>query len=280
MDWGRGEAKTVGDAFLSMTSGVLHAMSHIPGLGFLKGWGDAVDRFKTRFDGDMQTAMDKLDSWKTALANAPKIVTLDAHISDLESKLATAKGKLNDKDLTRTRRAQITANISGLLQQIAAARIALYALQSLSVTIPIGGGAFIHRASGGPGGGLTEVGERGPELMYTPRNSYIFNHADSRQLLNSLSRLGGGGKGRGHHRHHMQPPHQVRTITRHFRDEEMNTHGGVQRFHMDTERTQVPVHVHINFNGIVTNADATAKAVRQMLLNYKRNHGGRDLGLA
>lgn len=38
--------------------------------------------------------------------------------------------------------------------------------------------------------------------------------------------------------------------------------------------------ININFNGIVTNPDATAREVRRILLDYKRNHGNTALGLS
>ncbi len=60
-----------------------------------------------------------------------------ADISDLESKLKTAKGKLADKNLTKERRAQLTAEIAQLERQIRKAKEAIAGVQGKTVTITV-----------------------------------------------------------------------------------------------------------------------------------------------
>lgn len=43
----------------------------------------------------------------------------------------------------------------------------------------------LKRAMGGPASGLTWVGERGPELVNLPFGSHVFNHNDSRRIVNN-----------------------------------------------------------------------------------------------
>lgn len=117
-----------------------------------------------------------------AIPNVTRTAKLNANKRDLEVKLAAAKRELASKDLTRERRAQLTAEISRLEAGVAAAQRALNSLPaSRTVTLTTrqvtvrsiinqtatGGG----RAPGHASGGLLQpnrtylVGERGPEPL-------------------------------------------------------------------------------------------------------------------
>jgi hypothetical protein len=48
-------------------------------------------------------------------------------------------------------------------------------------------GSATPHASGGPAGGLILVGERGPELLRVPRNSYVYNHHETTSMLSGRS---------------------------------------------------------------------------------------------
>ncbi len=204
-------AKSIGDAFLSASSTILRAMSHIPGLNFLKGWSDQVNRWKSGFDNSMNGAIGKVRDWQNALAAAPKIITLKGNIQDLQTKLYIAEQALKNPDLTKTRRASIEANIDKLKASIADARARLDALNGKTVhtfvdtlvgTI-IGATNFGppppatghghgpgHRAAGGIASGLIEIGEHGRELIQVPAGSYVHSNPDTERMV---SQSAGGG---------------------------------------------------------------------------------------
>lgn len=234
-------AKIAGDAWLTTTAGTLRLMSHIPGLGFLKGWATAVDNWKTHFDSSMTGAINTVNSWKQTWQNAPKVVALQANISNLQSRVATAKSLLNDPNLTKTRRANITANISQAMSQIAAIRVALNALNGANAnvyvtTIPVGGGTYIRNSPtnsngaapypGASTGGPRPSSVRGP-LIKNPGHMTASHMSAPR----SSPSLGGGA-----------------TV------------------------------VNVTVNGAL-DKNAVAKQVQTMLLDLKRNRGGVPLGI-
>lgn len=75
---------------------------------------------------DVSTAFGKtgevLDQWNTDLETLQNEVKFKADIADLEAKLKTAKKQLEDKNLTKERRAQIQANIKDLEDKLRQAR--------------------------------------------------------------------------------------------------------------------------------------------------------------
>jgi len=154
--------KMMTDAVLALVSTQVHLLAMIPGpwQGAMKKAAAAVDGFKTSADTFFNGAISKLGQWNTNLKNAPKVVKLQGNITDLQSKLATAKRQLKDPNLTKTRRATILANIAQLQRQIASAKAQLNALNGKTVSTYITtyrttAGSFI---SGGRGGHLLAAG--------------------------------------------------------------------------------------------------------------------------
>jgi hypothetical protein len=127
-----------------------------------------------------------------AIPNVTREARLTANKKDLEGKLASAKAALNDKNLTKERRAELNANIKRLVAQINAAQAKINSLQGKTVNIVTkyttvgsrssgsgsGGGRVNedpHRASGGPvmKGVPYVVGEHRPELFVPNENGTI-----------------------------------------------------------------------------------------------------------
>lgn len=134
------------------------------------------------------------------IPNVDRKATLKANITDLESKLATAKKKLSDPKLTATQRAKLEAYIKQLEDQIAKAKRQIASVpNSKTVTIttvqrlvterierkssdprlPVPG-----RASGGPveAGRLYKIGEEGPEYFVAPSNGTVLDANQTRQI--------------------------------------------------------------------------------------------------
>src|SRR5260221_13713547 len=109
--WGVVAAKSIGDAFLSASSTILRAMSHIPGRNFLKGWSDQVNRWRSGFDNPINGATGTVRAWETALAAARKIITPKGNTEDLQTNLYLAKEVLKNPPMPKPRRASIEANI-------------------------------------------------------------------------------------------------------------------------------------------------------------------------
>jgi hypothetical protein len=196
------------DAFLTVAQAALTVAAMIPGpwqktaqklLGSLANFRQGVD---ATFNGVHQ----KLEDWKTWLANAPKMVKLQGNIDDLESKLARARKSLGDHNLTRTRRAQIEANIARLLAAIARAKAELASIRDRTVYInyatrgsptgshyghPQAAGGIIGAAAGGIRSGLTMVGEHGRELISgLPAGSRVWSNPDTERMMGQSA---GGG---------------------------------------------------------------------------------------
>lgn len=145
-----------------------------------------------------------------AIPNVTREAKLRGDIGDLNTKLASARAQLNDKNLTRARRAQIQANIADLLAKKRQALAALAALPS-SKTINIysnryettirrqttsGGGhapgtfrvgGLSHAAEGGPRGNLTMTGEDGPELAFLPTGTKVMPASNTQNMLSQGS---------------------------------------------------------------------------------------------
>ena len=135
------------------------------------------------------------------IPNVSREARLTANITDLESKLATAKTKLKDPKLTATQRAKLEAYIGQLEDAIAKAKRQLNSVpQSKTVTITtrlvteriarnVSGSSGGHvpaekRASGGPtvAGQLYKVGEEGPEYWVAPADGFVLNASQTRQI--------------------------------------------------------------------------------------------------
>lgn len=122
-----------------------------------------------------------------AIANAKLVTKLTATKADLDTKLQAAKLQLQDKTLTATKRAEITANIANLQRNINNAQTKINSLKGKTVVTNIvmrysstgvnltapsrvggtwGGGSIRGFAGGGnPPSGKSWVGEEGPELL-------------------------------------------------------------------------------------------------------------------
>lgn len=116
-----------------------------------------------------------------AIPNVSRRAILTANVKDLESKLATARERLNDPNLTKTRRAKIEATIAQLERQVREAKAALASVKDKQVDLTIrvntyknlietkipGGDGVRAREKGGPvtAGQPYLVGEKRPEIF-------------------------------------------------------------------------------------------------------------------
>ena len=173
-----------------------------------KGLADAnrdFDRFSAGVDKELGDAIGDVDDWGRSVSKMKKEVRLRGNIEDLNRKLATARKKLRDKELTRERRARLNADISRLLSRKAAAQRAINSLRGKTVYLDVHrrtfyeGGDPVHgrnysgrRASGGPvmAGRTYLVGEQGPELVTFGQHGRVHSNADSKRMVSG----GGGGQ--------------------------------------------------------------------------------------
>ncbi|HET6742387.1 MAG TPA: hypothetical protein VFH76_25760 [Kribbella sp.] len=153
--------------------------------------------------GYSKTAAEQLAAKLIAIPNVTRTAKLQANITDLESKLKTAKAKLADKHLTATQRAKLQADIRNLEAGIATAKRALSSVpSSKTVTIKYtsngiprtflpGSSTPGRSASGGPVQPRRTylVGERGPELLTMPGTGGRITNAEH------LRTGGAGGDG-------------------------------------------------------------------------------------
>jgi TP901 family phage tail tape measure protein len=135
------------------------------------------------------------------IPNVSREAKLTANKKDLEDKLAKARKELADPNLTKTRQAQLKAEISKLEAGIREANRQLNSVPpSKTVTITtrlvteriarnVSGASGGHvpaekRASGGPTveGQLYKVGEEGPEYWVAPADGFILNANQTRQI--------------------------------------------------------------------------------------------------
>jgi TP901 family phage tail tape measure protein len=137
------------------------------------------------------------------LATPDKTAYLRGNIDDLKTKLADAEASL--KSARGEKRVEIQGDISDLKHQIAVAQGDLDSLQDKNITITTSfqsrfldagipramGGIVGAAASGGARGGMTWVGEHGPELVRLPPGSMVHSNPDSQRMAASAG--GGGG---------------------------------------------------------------------------------------
>lgn len=132
------------DAFGGILGAAEKGMGWIPGIGDkLKNARDAFDDWKeqstARIDkvrDGLQAAADKVDAWDKKASNASK-ADIKADISDLESKIATAKEKLAQKGLTEPEKAKIKADIDDLQEKVKAAKEELVTVKDRTVTVKV-----------------------------------------------------------------------------------------------------------------------------------------------
>lgn len=186
----RGLIDVVLTTFKAITHGAADAFGWVPGIGpKLKAADAALGGFRQSVDRNFDAAIGKVDSWKQALANAPKVAKIQGNIADLTAKLNSAKAQLKDPNLTKTRRAQIQANIAQLQKQIAQARYELAGIQNRTVFVDVY--TRIHSSFAGlfaagtrsapPGWGI--VGEAGPELIRLKGGETILPNAVTQRVM-------------------------------------------------------------------------------------------------
>jgi chromosome segregation ATPase len=142
----------------------------------------------------------------TILATPDKTAYLRGDVTDLKANLADAEASL--KGTTGEKRVRIQAEIEGLKRDLASAQAQVDAMHGKTVYITeyfqMGGGnysgssagRFAHggiiggAATGGPRGGMTWVGEQGPELVRLPGGSTVIPAGQSRTMA---AEQGGGG---------------------------------------------------------------------------------------
>jgi hypothetical protein len=129
--------KAIVNGVLSMVSTTLKALGKIPGNGWAKRAAKDVDGFKNDVNRGFDTAIKKTQDWNSAVQRMPKIVRLKGEISDLQAKIADAKRRLKDKNLTDPQKAKIRAEISQLEASVARAKARLNSVQSRTVTITV-----------------------------------------------------------------------------------------------------------------------------------------------
>lgn len=134
----------------------------------------------------------------TILKTPNKTVKLSGDLSDLQSKLNSAKKEL--ASVPSSKKAALEADISRLESQIAAAKRAIAGVQGKTVSVTVAyrstgtpgrymTGGFAHggivggAATGGARGGTTLVGEQGPELVRLPYGSTVIPAGTTRSML-------------------------------------------------------------------------------------------------
>lgn len=199
--------KAITDGFLTAVGTIARVASFIPGpwQSAMRKVADWTDRAKTSADNFFANTQAGITNLASRINSTDAVFHMQGNIIDLQNKVAAAKRLLNDPNLTRTRRARITADISQAQSQIAAIRMALNAINGSVATtyvqtVPIGGGKYLTHAAGGivgaaTGGiqaGLRMVGEHGRELVKLPAGSQVFSNPDTERMMAQ----GGGYGGR------------------------------------------------------------------------------------
>lgn len=207
-----GVLSTVADAFFDFGTAVLGGVAIVANATGNRGLGRALNtaaaNFRTFGDkvtGTLDTAGDKLQGWERELDKTKKTLKLKADISDLNRKLRSARKQLKDKDLTKTRRAELKAKIDQLLRAKRRAQAAINSLTGKTVTttfvskfvtdtsgsmgLTAGGvpGAFLKSKSarGNPSvpRGFGLVGEEGPEIVRFRGGERVFSNDESARMM-------------------------------------------------------------------------------------------------
>ncbi|MEU9789114.1 hypothetical protein AB0E27_00570 [Streptomyces sparsogenes] len=118
-----GFAKIALQGFQLVTGGVLSFVSAVTGLGakalgwipgvgkYFKQGAKAVEEFRKGTEDAFDGAIDKVDGWKKSVENMPKVMRLKGDISDLKDKISEARNQLDDKDLSKERKAKLGADV-------------------------------------------------------------------------------------------------------------------------------------------------------------------------
>ncbi|NUP37003.1 MAG: hypothetical protein HOY76_08290 [Streptomyces sp.] len=127
--------------FVSAVTGLgAKAFGWVPGIGkYFKKGAQAVENFRKDTNDAFDSAIDKVDGWKNKVENMPKVMRLKGDISDLNDKISEARTKLDDKNLSRERRAKLGADIREWNRKLHEARTELNDLDGKKATPKIGG---------------------------------------------------------------------------------------------------------------------------------------------
>lgn len=171
--------------------------------GVLKDARSNFDRFRSGVEGSLDEAQSSVSSWNSAARNMRDEVRLQANISQLESKLATAKEELADPNLTKTRRAKVNADIAKLKRELAEAKRLLDGIPDETVVVNYVGRSTSGQnrrmppglATGGPArrGWTGWVGEGGPELVTFGTNARVHSAEESRAMVAASLAMKGDG---------------------------------------------------------------------------------------
>lgn len=181
--------------------GAEKAFGWIPGIGEkVKNANKNFDKLKDGVNNKFNEMIGKVQQFDKNVKTGLRERTLKANISDWSSKLAKAKGQL--KSVPTNKRAKLLANIRDLEGKVANAKRTLAGVHDKTVTLRVQavydyavssgqlnsrkGSLSNRRASGGPAGGTTLVGENGPEIVNLPSGSFVSDASSSRrQMQNS-----------------------------------------------------------------------------------------------
>ena len=127
--------------FVSAVTGLgAKAFGWVPGVGkYFKQGARAVENFRKDTNDAFDSAIDKVDGWKKSIANMPKKIRLQGDISELTDKISEARAKLDDKNLSRERRAKLGADIREWNRKLHEARTGLAELNGKKATPKING---------------------------------------------------------------------------------------------------------------------------------------------
>jgi uncharacterized membrane-anchored protein YhcB (DUF1043 family) len=149
-----------------------------------------IESYRAEVEKGFGAATGTLDQWNADIANMKDEVKLKADKADLDAKLKAAKKQLEDKSLTATKKAKLTADIAELTARRNEAQRQIDALHGKTVNvtlntyknlietnIPGGSGVRVDgkRAAGGPvlAGRTYLVGENGPETVTMGANGNV-----------------------------------------------------------------------------------------------------------
>ncbi len=111
------------DFIQNMVDGAAKAFGWVPEIGDkLKAASAGFGKYREVHDKAMDGVIEKSKEWNTQLAKLKTEVKLKADISNWETQLKTAKTQLSDKNLTKERKATLTATIKDLSDKLLTAR--------------------------------------------------------------------------------------------------------------------------------------------------------------
>ena len=178
--------------------GAEKAFGWIPGIGDkVKKANASFDKLKDGVNSKFNEMIGKVQQFDKNVKTGLRERHLKANISDWNAKINSAKAKL--KTVPANKRAQLLANIRDLQGKVANAKSALASVHSKTVTLRVQavydyavssgqlnsrkGSLSNRRASGGPAGGTTLVGENGPEIVNLASGSFVNDASSSRRQM-------------------------------------------------------------------------------------------------